>query len=114
MTISFANDTKTKNADISPAKYSVISSYSCSISISGITATMKASLSSKVSASKQITMELQKIKSGVYSTIETYTKNGSETQLIFQESRLINVLATYRLKVTFTAGSETVLAYAYP
>lgn len=114
MTISFANDTKTTDADINPAKYSVISCCSCSISISGITATMKASLSSKVSASKQITMELQKIKSGVYSTIETYTKTGSETQLIFQESRLINALATYRLKVTFTAGSETVVAYAYP
>ena len=59
-------------------------------------------------------MELQKLKNGNYSTIETYTKTGSGRYLDNTESRLINVLATYRLKVTFTAGGETVVSYAYP
>ena len=53
-------------------------------------------------------------KSGEYKTIETWNASRTGTILTMEEGRLINVLASYRLKVTFTAGSETVVSYAYP
>ena len=59
-------------------------------------------------------MELQKVKSGTYTTIETWSTSETGTTITITETRLINVLATYRLKVTFTAGSETIVRYAYP
>lgn len=59
-------------------------------------------------------MELQKIKSGTYTTIETWNYSKTGTVISADESRLINILCTYRLKVTFTAGTETIVSYAYP
>ena len=35
------------------------------------------------------------------------------TTLFVSESRNINVLCNYRLKVTYTAGSETEVVYKY-
>jgi len=59
-------------------------------------------------------MELQKKKSGTYTTIETWNSSRTGSVLTMSEDRLINVLSEYRLKVTFSAGTETVVAYAYP
>lgn len=84
------------------------------ITISGITAYMDADVSCNPSSSLSIVMELQKLKSGSYETIETYTNSTTGKNLSLSESRLINALSTYRLKVTFTAGSETEIRYAYP
>lgn len=95
-------------------KYTYISSISCSLNISGINSTSRAQLYAKSSTSLKIKMELQKLKSGSYSTVETWTATKTGTSLSMEETRLINILATYRLKVTFTAGSETVTSYAYP
>lgn len=94
--------------------YVNITSNQCSLSISGINSTSSASLHANASMSLKIKMELQKIKSGTYTTIETWTASKTGTSLSMEEDRLINILATYRLKVTFTAGSETVVSYAYP
>ena len=96
------------------SKYNIISNYGCNISISGINSTSTARLQANSSVSLSITMELQKLKSGSYSTIETWNSSKTGTVLTMEESRLINIFATYRLKVTFTAGSETVTSYAYP
>lgn len=109
-TVAFA----TNDDEQASSKYTVITSKSCSISISGLNSTSTATLIANSSVSLSITMELQKLKSGSYSTIETWTSSKTGTVLTMEESRLINIFATYRLKVTFTAGSETVTSYAYP
>lgn len=93
---------------------SSISNNKCSLTISGINSTSIATMSASKSMSLSIKMELQKVKSGVYTTIETWSSSKTGTSLAMEETRLINVLATYRLKVTFTAGSETIVRYAYP
>ena len=58
-------------------------------------------------------MELQKEKSKGYETVETWTSSKTGTVLAMSESRNINVLCNYRLKVTFTAGKETEVVYKY-
>lgn len=93
--------------------YTTIGTASCAVSISGITASCRASLSSKTSTSLKIKMELQKKKSSGYSTVETWTGSRTGTTLAVSGSRTINVLSTYRVKVTFTAGSETTVVYDY-
>lgn len=58
-------------------------------------------------------MELQKKKSKGYETVETWTASKTGTILTISESRNINILCNYRLKVTFTAGNETEVIYKY-
>ena len=110
----FAEEVTYPEDEIETENYTTINRVSCTLDISGITAVMSAALTSQTSTSLCIKMELQKLKSGTYSTIETYTKTGTGRYLDYSASRLINALSTYRLKTTFTAGSETVVAYAYP
>lgn len=82
--------------------------------ISGIKSTSQATLHSQKSMKLTIKMELQKLKSGAYETIKTWTSSKTGTILTMSESRNINIFCDYRLKVTFTAGSETVVVYRYP
>lgn len=105
---------ETDTGDFIEERYATISSKSCSISISGINSTSKAILKSNSTQSLSIKMELQKIKNGTYTTIETWTTSKTGTTISIEKDRLINVLSTYRLKVTFSAGSETVVSFAYP
>lgn len=58
-------------------------------------------------------MELQKEKSSGYETVETWTDSKTGTYLSMSESRNINVLSNYRLKITFNAGGETQVVYRY-
>ena len=102
----FSEDSETKLQNITYT--------SCSLTISGVNSTSDAALHTRTSMSISIAMELQKLKSGSYSTIKTWSASKTGTQLSMEETRLINVLASYRLKVTFTAGNETVISYAYP
>lgn len=111
---SFAENDIQDSKDIFPEKYSTISSMSCSLSISGINSVSFAVLRTNSSTTLKIKMELQKIKSGTYTTIETWNYSKTGTVISADESRLINILCTYRLKVTFTAGTETIVSYAYP
>lgn len=94
--------------------FTTISSVSTSFTISGINSTSTVVLDSKVSTSLYIKIELQKEKSTGYETIETWTKSGTGYYLTLEETRLINVLCDYRIKVTCTAGSETYTKYDYP
>lgn len=94
--------------------YTTINSARASIVISGIKATCSATLTSQRTTSLKIKMELQKKKSGVYSTVETWTKSKTDTSISDSHTRNINILYDYRLKATFTAGSETIVIYAYP
>lgn len=95
-------------------RYSTVDSSKCGIKISGANASMNAILRTQKDTQLSITMELQKSKNGIFKTIETYEATKFGHLLDISETRLINVFATYRLKVTFTAGSETVVCYAYP
>ena len=94
--------------------FTTISSVTTVFSISGINSTSSVLLASKVSTSLYIKIELQKEKSSGYETIETWTKSGTGTSLLLEETRLINVFSEYRIKVTCTAGSETHTTYDYP
>ena len=112
---SFANSHESANEDEPIYRYQVIGSHNSGLHINGITAICDAGLGAKYSTNLSITMELQKLSSGSYSTIKTWSKtNPNTTSLEIVESRLINVLSTYRLKTTFTAGNETVVVYSNP
>lgn len=94
--------------------YTTIGSTAHSIVISGIKATCTAKVSAQKSTTLKLKMELQKKKSGVYSTVKTWEHSKTGTTLSASESRNINILYNYRLKTTFTAGSESTVSYAYP
>lgn len=95
-------------------RFTTISSVATSFTISGLNSTSMVSLSAKYSTSLYIKIELQKEKSSGYETIETWTKSGTGTILVLEETRLINVFSEYRIKVTCTAGGETHVKYDYP
>ncbi len=94
--------------------WSTIDSIHTSFTISGLNSNSYVYLVSQVSTSLKIVVNLQKLKSGSYETIETWTETGKGTSLELDESRLINVFSDYRIKITCTAGSETNVSYDYP
>ena len=94
--------------------FTTIDAVATSFTISGLNSTSSVLLTSKVSTSLYIKIELQKEKSSGYETIETWTKSGTGTVLSLEETRLINIFSNYRIKVTCTAGSETHTKYDYP
>lgn len=94
--------------------FSTIDAVATSFTISGINSTSSVVLTSQVSTSLYIKIELQKQKSTGYETIETWTKSGSGVVLSLEKTRLINVFSDYRIKVTCKAGSETHIRYDYP
>ena len=94
--------------------FTTIDAVATSFTISGLNSTSSVLLTSKVSTSLYIKLELQKEKSSGYETLETWTKSGTGTVLSLEETRLINVFSNYRIKVTCTAGSETHTKYDYP
>lgn len=100
------------NCGIAPC-YTNISRNTVSFSKSGIKVTGTATLTATKSMSLKIKMEVQKKSSGTYSTVETWNASKTGTSLSLSKSRNINLLYDYRLKVTFTAGSETTVVYKY-
>ncbi len=108
--VSFADTRQENDIDL---YYANIDNCICSLNISGIKANCSAILNSKKEMNLKIKMELQKKKSSGYETVETWTKSQKSNFVEMSESRNINVLCTYRLKVTFTAGSETEVVYRY-
>lgn len=111
--ISFNAVAETDDEEI-PVRYSVISSNSYGIIISGLKATCTGRLTASYSTTVKIKLELQKKSSGTYSTIKTWSDSRTGTSLGLSGSKIINPLSDYRLKATFTAGSETVTRYDYP
>ncbi|MBQ6171071.1 MAG: hypothetical protein IJK34_00385 [Clostridia bacterium] len=106
------NDADTQKPD--PIRYTNIDSYNYDCYISGLKIYANASLTAKRSMYLSITIELQKLKSGDYEPIESWSDSKTGITMSLNADRLINLLATYRIKVTFNAGGETVTAYAYP
>lgn len=109
---SIANASVNGNNELAPC-YINIANKSESITISSIKATCAASMSTNRTMRLTIKMELQKKKSNGYETVKTWTSSKTGTTLSMSESRNINALCTYRLKVTYTAGNEQVVAYKY-
>ena len=110
--VAVADATVNYDNEVAPL-YVNISNHFEQIEISGIKTKCTATLKSKKSVPLKIKMELQKEKSKGYETVETWTNSKTGTVLAMSESRNINVLCKYRLKVTFTAGKETEVVYKY-
>ena len=111
-TVAFAETDNSSDTEII-YRYSTISSTAVGFDISGLTAECNAVLAAQYSTSLKIKMELQKKSGGSYSTVKTWTKSATSTATSLAGSKIINPLSTYRLKVTFTAGNETVTRYKY-
>lgn len=95
-------------------RWSVIDGIGTSFVISGLNSTSTVSLTAQYSTSLYIKIEFQKEESTGYKTLETWEKSGTGTMLLLEETRLINIFADYRIKVTCTAGGETHVKYDYP
>ena len=95
-------------------RWSVIDGVMTGFTISGLQSTSTVSLSAKYSTSLYIKIEFQKEESTGYKTLETWEKSGTGTVLNLEKTRLINIFADYRIKVTCTAGGETHVKYDYP
>ena len=110
--VTVANAADNHDNEVAPLYVNILS-HRENIEISGIKAKCTAKLKSQNSVPLKIKMELQKEKSKSYETVETWTSSKTGTLLAMSESRNINVLCKYRLKVTFTAGKETEVVYKY-
>ena len=111
---SFAEEPNTNTDERTNERYQVIFNHTSGINIIGLSAECNASMGAQYSTSLSITMELQKLSSGSYSTIKTWTKSKTGTSIGLEGSKVINILNSYRLKTTFTAGNETVVVFSYP
>lgn len=107
-----ANASVKNGNEISPCYVNILRR-DVSFDVSGIKANCTAKLYANKSVNLKIKMELQKEKSSGYETVETWTSSKTGTILAISESRNINIFSDYRLKVTFTAGSETEIVYKY-
>ena len=94
--------------------WSIIDSVSTSFTISGINSTSTVLLTSQFKTDLYITIEFQKEESTGYKTLETWTKYAFDTFLLIEETRLINIFADYRIKVTCVAGNEQHITFDYP
>ena len=113
--MAFAEEETTPETEIIIDEYTTINTTNTVITISGITATCSGRVYAKTSTNLKIKLELQQKKSGVYSTIKTWsTSKANSLSCTLSGSKAVNVLASFRVKATYTAGSETAVLYAYP
>lgn len=85
-------------------KYTYIDVYRGEIDHGMLITTMAVKVTGKSSVtSVKIKMELQKLSSGSYSTIETWEQTFSGRTGTLEAEKLTNPLSTYRLKATVTA-----------
>ena len=94
--------------------WSAIDGIGVSFTISGIVSTSSVVLTSQFDTTLYIKIELQKLESTGYETIETWTTFGNGTVVGLEKTRLINVFEDYRIRVTCIAANEQHITYAYP
>ena len=94
--------------------WSIISTVATSFTISGISSTSSVLLTSQFTVNLFIQIELQKLESTGYETIEKWSAFGDGLELGLEKTRLINIFEDYRIKVTCVAGNEQHVTYAYP
>ncbi len=97
-------------------KMTYIDLYNATIDKGIISTTVTAKITGKSNVTSiKIKMELQKLTSGTYSTIQTWEQTFSGNTGTMEKSKTTSLLSTYRLKVTFTAycgtASETKTLY---
>ena len=106
-------ENNTKN-EITP-RWTSISSYSAVLDINGLTATADVALNSSYYTNLKITAQLQKETSTGYEDVKVWTASKtSGIHLGLNESKLINPLNDYRLRITMTADEETIVVFKYP
>lgn len=94
--------------------WTAINSIGTSFTISGIVSTSSVVLTSQFDTTLYIKIELQKLESTGYETIETWTTFGNGTVVGLEKTRLINVFEDYRIRVTCIAANEQHITYDYP
>ena len=95
--------------------WSIINSVATSFTISGIVATASVLLTSQFTVNLMVKVELQKENSSGYETVETWSAfESSGTYVSIEETKVINIFADYRMKVTCIAGNEQFVTYDYP
>lgn len=108
-----ANATEFETESTVMPRYSTIASYSVGFDVSGFDLTSTVTLSAQCKTSLKIVVYLQKETSSGYETVKTWTKTGTGYILTLEESATANIFLNYRIKVTMTAGSETITVYRY-
>ena len=111
--VAFAEDLDTPVDEEIIEEYTTISTYSASLVKSGSTASCYASKKKKKSTTLRIGMTLQKKTSSGYTNVQNWTATKTGTSISLSKTQSVSILSTYRLKVTFTAGSESVTIYHY-
>lgn len=109
-----ADEQESAEPIVPPTRYTVIRSKSASVSVSGTTASCYAKLTSQSSATLTIKMTLQKKSGSTWSNVQSWTASKTGTSLTMSKTKSVTSGGTYRLKVVFTAGSETVNQTVYP
>lgn len=99
-------------------KYTYIQSVAAGIEVGTVSTTVRGEIDGSNEVTRvEITLELQKRTSGIYSTIKTWSGSFISKHATLQKNKLTSPLNTYRLKATFTAytstSSETRIIYAY-
>ena len=111
----FALDEEAPAEPIDPeVPYVTIGDYNASIRISGKTATCTVTLTSQSVASLKVKMVLQKKSGSTWNNVQTWSGSKTGSSLTLSKTKSVTSGGTYRLKVTFTAGSETVSQTVYP
>lgn len=99
-------------------RLTLIDDYNGSIHKGLLSTNVSADVTGKSSVTSiKIKMELQKMSSGSYSTVETWEQTFYSNEGSMSESKVTNPLSTYRLKATVTAysgaNSESKTFYEY-
>ena len=94
--------------------WTAINSIGTSFTISGIVSTSSVVLTSQFDTTLYIKIELQKLESTGYETIETWTTFGNGTVVGLEKTILLNVFEDYRIRVTCIAANEQHITYDYP
>lgn len=109
-----ADEQESAEPIVPPTRYTVIRSKSASVSVSGTTASCYAKLTAQSSATLTIKMTLQKKSGSTWSNVQSWTASKTGTSLTMSKTKTVTSGGTYRMKATFTAGSETVSQTVYP
>lgn len=104
----------TKVEDDISLMYVNVGNKGATINISNGTATCKATMTAKKSTSLKITMILQKKSGTAWINVETWTASKTGTSVSMVKTKAISTNSSYRIKVTFVAGGETLNQIVYP
>ena len=96
-------------------RWTTISHYTAGMDISGLTATVSASLTAGYKTNLKIVAQLQKETSIGYETVATWTETESSNVFVsLSETKLVNPFSDYRVRFTFTADQESIVVFKYP